>query len=275
MILHNEDCAETFRREGMEDSLDLIVTSPPYAMQRSDSYGGVKVDEYVGWFSDISKDMKTCLKDTGSLVVNIKENVTNGQRSLYVFKLVIELVESQGWRFIEEYCWNKTNPFPTGNKRRLKDSFERCLHFSKTKDYKFFPDKALVKSESKWLASEKRRKNKGSHSVTNGSGMNMSKRTSSDMVRRGTVITGSTSNRNIKHPAAFPMYLPSIFIELMTEVGDVVCDPFMGSGTTADAAVSMGREFIGVELDQTYFTQAKERLTTPTLFDGGDANQVK
>jgi site-specific DNA-methyltransferase (adenine-specific) len=266
MRLYNEDCRDTFRREEMEDSVDLIVTSPPYAMQRKDTYGGVAVSEYVNWFLDISEGMGRCLKDTGSLVVNIKENVIDGQRDLYVYKLVIQMVEAQGWRFVEEYCWNKTNPFPTGNKRRLKDGFERCLHFAKTKKYKFFPENALVKSESKWLASEKRRKNKGTHNVTNGSGMDMSRRVASDMVRRGTVITGSTSNRNIAHPATFPLYLPSTFIELMTDEGDVVCDPFMGSGTTGDAAIALGRQFIGVEMDKGYFDHTSNRLNTPCFF---------
>lgn len=266
MILYNEDCEETFRRNEMEDSLDLIITSPPYAMRRGDSYGGVEAGDYVKWFLGISSGMKACLKDTGSLVINIKENVIGGQRDLYVYKLVIEMVEAQGWRFTEEYCWNKTNPFPTGNKRRLKDSFERCLHFTKTNRYKFFPNSSLVKSDSKWLASEKRRKNRGTHNVTNGSGLNMSKRTASDMVRRGTVITGSTSNRNIEHPAAFPLYLPSIFIELMTEQGDTVCDPFMGSGTTGDAAKALGRKFVGVELNSGYFDHTSTRLNTPDLF---------
>ena len=251
----------------MKEGIDLIITSPPYAMQRKDTYGGVPISEYISWFLDISAGMKESLSDTGSLVLNIKENVVDGQRDLYVFKLIIAMVEEQGWRFVEEYIWNKTNPFPTGNKRRLKDGYERCLHFTKTKGYKFFPANALVKSESKWLESEKRRTKTGVHNVTNGSGMNMSRRVANDMVRRGTVITGSTSNKNIAHPATFPMYLPSVFIDLMTEEGDTVCDPFMGSGTTGDAAISSGREFIGIEMDKGYFEHTEARLNESNLFN--------
>ena len=174
--------------------------------------------------------------------------------------MVIHFVEKLGLRFVDEYIWNKTNPFPTGSKKRLKDGFERVLHFTKTNDYKFNPTNVLVKSTSKWLKSEKRRKNKGVHDTTNGSNMNMQKRIASDMVRPSNVITGSSSNINISHPAVFPDYLPDFFIKLMTDTGDTVVDPFMGSGTTGISAKKLNRDFVGIELDPEYFKLAKERI---------------
>jgi site-specific DNA-methyltransferase (adenine-specific) len=99
---------------------------------------------------------------------------------------------------VDEYIWNKTNPFPTGNKKRLKDGFERCLHFAKTKDYKFFPDAVRMKSTSKWAGDNKRRKNKGAHRTTNGSGMNMSRRIVGDLVRPSNVLTLASDARSAR-----------------------------------------------------------------------------
>ncbi len=193
-------------------------------------------------------------------MLNIKEHVEKWSRHLYVYKLVINIVEEHGFIFVDEFIWNKTNPFPTGSKKRLKDGFERCLLFAKGKDYTFNPNEVLVKSESKWLESEKKRKNKGEHKCNNGSGFTMNKRIVTDMVRPSNVLTMSTSNINIGHPAVFPIDLPLFFIKLLTNEGDIVFDPFTGSGTTALACIQTDRKFIGSELDETYYKIAKERI---------------
>lgn len=255
-LLHG-DCLDEMKNIP-DNSVNLIVTSPPYAKQRQ--YTGYSESEYGSFLHPILNLCQRKLTDDGSLVLNIKENCKSGQRSLYVYKLVIEMVEQFGWRLVDEFVWNKTNPFPTGSSKRLKDAWERVFHFTKSKDYKFFPNEVLVKSESKWLESEKRRKNIGEHKTTNGSRMNMGKRIASEMVRPSNVITGSSSNSNIGHPAVYPVYLPEFFIKLMTEKGDTVLDPFMGSGTTGVACKRLNRNFIGIELDEEYFRISKERI---------------
>ncbi len=160
-------------------------------------------------------------------------------------------------RFVDEFIWHKTNPFPTGNKKRLKDGFERCLHFAKTADYQFFPNSVLEKSTSKWVGNNERRKN-----MTNGSGMNMSRRiTWKELVRPSNVITMPASSLNIQHPAVYPIGLPDFFIRLMTKEGDVVVDPFLGSGTTALAAVKLGRQFLGTERNEEYVRLAESRIS--------------
>jgi site-specific DNA-methyltransferase (adenine-specific) len=156
----------------------------------------------------------------------------------------------QGWLFIDEMSWHKTNPFPTGNKNRLKDGFERCYQFAKTKHFKFFPDAVRTKSASKWAGDSERRKNKGAHRTTNGSGMNMSRRVVGELVRPSNVVTMPSSSLNIGHPAVYPLGLPEFFVRLMTEAGDIVLDPFMGSGTTALAARGLGRRYVGLELSE-------------------------
>jgi site-specific DNA-methyltransferase (adenine-specific) len=257
------DCLERMK-EIPDGMINTIVTSPPYADRRS--YNGAKDSDYHKFITPVIMQCHRVLGNNGSMFINIKEHCNDGQRSLYVYKMVLDMVQS-GWRFVDEFVWNKTNPFPTGSKRRLKDGWERIFHFTKTKQYSFYPEKVLVKSESKWLESEKRRANKGQHNVKNGSGMNMSKRVVSDMVRPSNVITGSSSNANIGHPAVFPLYIPEFFIKLTTINGDTILDPFMGSGTTGVAAKNLNRNFIGIELDQSYFEIAKNRINSVDLKD--------
>ncbi len=90
------------------DSIDLIVTSPPYADQRVSTYGGVKPDQYVAWFLPITSELLRVLKPTGTFVLNIKEKVANGERHTYVMELIMEM-RRQGWLWTEEFIWHKKN----------------------------------------------------------------------------------------------------------------------------------------------------------------------
>jgi site-specific DNA-methyltransferase (adenine-specific)/site-specific DNA-methyltransferase (cytosine-N4-specific) len=122
------------------------------------------------------------------------------------------------------------------------------LHFTKSADYQFYPDSVSEKSTSKWAGDNERRKNQGAHNTTNGSGMNMSKRITGEMVRPSNVIVMPASCLNIKHPAVYPIGLPDFFIRLMTKEGDVVVDPFLG------------RQYLGIERDEEYIRLAESRI---------------
>ncbi|MBQ9030137.1 MAG: site-specific DNA-methyltransferase [Oscillospiraceae bacterium] len=251
------DCAELLRLLP-DASVDLVMTSPPYAERRKDTYGGIAEADYPEWIAGIAKEIHRVLKNSGSFVLNIKENVVDGRRSTYVLESVLRI--AQIFRWTDTYVWVKPNPFPTGNRKRLKDGFEYCFWFTKSKGYKFFPEQVLVPSANKDLEAEKRRKNKGEHPVTNGSGMNMSRRVATDMVRPSNVLTLPVDSTNHEHPASFPVALPTFFIKAMTEEGDVVLDPFAGSGTTLFAAQQLGRDWIGFEIIPRYTEIAQERL---------------
>lgn len=251
------DCLKRMK-EIPDNYIDSWITSPPYALQRD--YNGSDSNNYIEWITPIMIETKRSLSENGNLFINIKEHCKNGQRDLYVYKFIIHMVEKIGFRFVDEFIWCKTNPFPTGSNKRLKDGFERILHFTKTDNYKFYPENCLIKSTSKWLESEKKRKNKGKHNTTNNSGMNMSKRISNDMVRSSNVITGSSSNINIDHPAVYPNYLPEFFIKLTTNMNDMIGDMFMGSGSTGVSALKNNRKFIGIELDPKYYAISCERI---------------
>ena len=254
----NADCID-FMKTLPNNSIDVVITSPPYAEQRVSTYGGISVDEFPKWFEKVGREIYRILKPTGSFVLNIKEHVNNGARSTYVLKTVLLLSDIFIWS--DTFIWNKLNPFPTGNKKRLKDGFEYCYFFTKTKNYKFYPNNVLVKSTSKSLESEKRRKNKGSHDSTNGSKMTMSIRCAdSEMVRPSNVLTMAVDNTNHKHPATFPIGLPDFFIQLLTDENDIVFDPFAGSGTTLISAKNLHRNYLGSEIVKEYVDIINQRL---------------
>jgi site-specific DNA-methyltransferase (adenine-specific) len=99
------DC-KTELKNLADNSVDLIVTSPPYADQRKKTYGGIHPDKYVEWFLPISRELLRVLKPTGTFVLNMKEKVINGERSTYVMELVIAM-RKQGWLWTEEFIWHK------------------------------------------------------------------------------------------------------------------------------------------------------------------------
>lgn len=115
------------------NSVDLIITSPPYTDQRNNTYGGIEPDRYVDWFLPISKELLRVLKPTGTFMLNIKEKVVNSERHTYVIELILKM-KKQGWLWTEEYIWHKKNCHPGKWPNRFRDSWERLLQFNKTKN---------------------------------------------------------------------------------------------------------------------------------------------
>lgn len=244
-------------------SIDLIVTSPPYADQRKSTYGGIHPDEYVEWFLPISAQLRRVLKPTGSFVLNIKERVVDGERHTYVLELIIAL-RKQGWRWTEEYIWHKKNCYPGKWPNRFRDAWERCLHFTREKHFAMYQEAVMVPMGD-WRVSrlknlsetDKRRDNS---KVESGFGKNISNWIGREMAFPTNVLRLATECGNKNHSAAFPEDLPKWFIKLFTQEGDVVLDPFMGSGTTAVACHLSGRHFVGMEMDAKYIGITHERL---------------
>jgi DNA modification methylase len=129
----NGDCQQVLKTLP-EDSVDLIFTSPPYADQRSSTYGGIKAEKYVAWFMPKADEFLRVLKPTGSFVLNIKERVVNGERHTYVLELILEM-RKRGWLWTEEYMWHKKNSHPGKWPNRFRDNWERLIHFTKQKNY--------------------------------------------------------------------------------------------------------------------------------------------
>jgi site-specific DNA-methyltransferase (adenine-specific) len=127
------DCLNALKKVE-ENSVDLIVTSPPYADRRAKTYGGVKPEEYVAWFLPRSKEFLRVLKPDGTFILNIKEKVENGERHTFVIDLILAL-RQQGWLWTEEFIWHKKNSYPGKWPNRFRDSWERLLQFNKTRHF--------------------------------------------------------------------------------------------------------------------------------------------
>lgn len=245
-------------------SVDLIITSPPYADQRKDTYGGVNPDKYVEWFLPIAEELKRTLKDEGSFILNIKERVVNGERHTYVLELILAL-RKQGWLWTEEYMWHKRNSYPGKWPNRFRDAWERCLHFTKKKHFAMYQDTVRVPMGDwsntrlrKLSETDKRRDNSR---VMSGFGKKIENWVGRELAYPDNVLHLATECGNQGHSAAFPVDLPAWFIKLFTQPDDMVLDPFIGSGTTAVAAKQLGRRCIGIEINPEYIQIAQNRLS--------------
>lgn len=247
------------------NSVDLIVTSPPYADQRKNTYGGISVDKYVAWFLPISTELLRVLKPTGTFILNIKEKVVDGQRSTYVMELILEM-KKQGWLWTEEFIWHKKNCYPGKWPNRFRDAWERLLQFNKSKQFNMYQEAVMVpvgdwaKSRLKNLSETDLRRDNSK--VESGFGKNISHWIGRDMAYPTNVLHLATECNNKKHSATFPEALPAWFIHLFTQVGDCVLDPFMGSGTTNIVAAKLNRNSIGIELLPEYYDLVKASFGT-------------
>jgi len=253
--IHCGDCLNVMQSMP-DDCIDLIVTSPPYADARAHTYGGISPDDYVAWFAERAEQMRRILKPTGSLVLNIKEKAVDGERHTYVLDLILSMKREVGLRWVEEYIWHKTTAAPGKWKYRFRDAWERIIHFSKTKDVKMNQDsvkvpigdwtEARLKNMSK---NDRERRNSGTKS---GIGRRIAAWEGKKMVYPSNVLHKSPVAHNTGHSAPFPDWMPEFFIKLFTDEGDIVLDPFSGSGTTFRVAGQLRRKPIGIEINPEY-----------------------
>jgi site-specific DNA-methyltransferase (adenine-specific) len=260
--LHLGDCKEVIKKI-RDNSIDLVFTSPPYADQRKSTYGGIHPDKYVEWFLPLSEELLRVLKPTGTFVLNIKEKVTDGERSTYVMELILAM-RKQGWIWTEEFIWHKKNSYPGKWPNRFRDSWERLLQFNKNKKFTMYQDEVMVPMGD-WAKSRLRKlsdtdKRRDNSKVGSGFGKNISNWVDRDKAYPSNVLHLATECSNKKHSAAFPEELPEWFIKLFTKPGDVVLDPFMGSGTTNMVAQRMKRNSIGIEIMEEYYDMVSEQI---------------
>ncbi len=252
-----------------DNSVDLVVTSPPYADQRKSTYGGIHPDKYVEWFLPISEQLLRVLKPTGTFILNIKEKVVEGERSTYVMELIIAM-RKQGWLWTEEFIWHKKNSYPGKWPNRFRDSWERLLQFNKAKHFNMYQEEVMVpmgdwaKTRLKKLSdTDKIRDNS---KVGSGFGKNISNWVDRDKAYPTNVLHLATECNNKNHSAAFPQELPEWFIKLFTKENDTVLDPFMGSGTTLSVANRMKRNSIGIEIVPEYYEMVRKELKPVELY---------
>lgn len=260
------------------DSVDLIMTSPPFGLVRKKSYGNEDADEYCNWFRPFAEGFKRVLKDDGSLVIDIGGAWVPGQptRSLYHFKLLVMLVEEYGFHLCQEHYWWNPAKLPTPaewvnvRRVRVKDAVNTIWWLSKTP----FPKANNRRILAPYSKSMRDLLRNGYTAKLRPSGHDISSKFQKD--NGGSVPpnllaianTESTSryqehcrDNNIPiHPARFPPQLPEYFIRFLTDKGDTVLDPFGGSCVTGAVAEALDRKWICCEMSEEYLTGALARF---------------
>lgn len=247
------------------DSVDLVMTSPPYDNQsRYNTSEEYPKSWFDGPFLSCCADILRILKPTGSFVLNYRSKRGEVGRGTIQFELVSWMIDL-GFIFADDYVWGKPTPPPGIYKRVLKDGFEYCFHFAKSPSWKFFPESCLVPSR----VSEEERTYRTTLQPqgdrrTRGPADRSRRRTTSypaEVLPSTLLLINPDFGRNpSKHPARFPVALPEFFIKLLTEPGDLVVDPFAGTGTTAVAAEKLNRRWLMIEEQARYIEGLPERL---------------
>lgn len=259
------DCLQVLRKLPA-NSVDLVITSPPYDGQAK--YGnGEKYerDWYSGFFLDVTREINRVLKPHGSFVLNYRSKRHSGERGTLQYEIVFWL-RDQGFKFCEDFVWGKPSPPPGRFNRFLKDAVEYCFHFAKSADWQFFPEHCLA--PARWDVKDRERRKKLAHNfvrVNAPSGQGRKRvQAGPDMVRPSTLLhlEPEFSPNPTKHPARFPLALPTFFINLLSKPGQLVVDPFSGTGTTALAAEKLERRWLVTELDAKYASVISDRFAS-------------
>ena len=256
------DCKDVLKTIN-ENTIDLIVTSPPYADRRKNTYGGIKPERYVEWFLEISKELLRVLKPTGTFILNIKEKAEEGERHTYVIELILAL-RKQGWLWTEEYIWYKKNSYPGKWPNRFRDAWERCIQFNKDRKFNMYQEEVMI-SVGDWANGRLKKLSETDRirdNSKNGSGFgkNISNWIGREKVYPNNVLNFATVCNNKNHSAAFPEELPEWFIKLFTKEFDTILDPFVGSGTTLNVAKKMRRNSIGIDIIPEYVDMIKKEI---------------
>lgn len=271
-VLLVDDCLRVLSQIP-DDSFDLVITSPPYDGQpkygNGERYGR---DWYQEVFLAVTREILRTLKPHGSFVLNYRSKRDGNERGTLQYEIVFWL-RQQGFLFCEDFVWGKPSPPPGRFRRFLKDAVEYCFQFAKTRDWQFFPEHCLT--PARWDEKDRARRKRLAHNyvrVNAPSGQGRKRvQAGPDWVRPSTLLymePDFTPNPT-RHPARFPVELPTFFIKLLSQPEQLVFDPFAGTCTTAVAAETLERRWLVTEVDERYVRILPERLKNRggTVFD--------
>lgn len=269
-----------------DDSIDLVITSPPFALLRKKEYGNEEQDDYVMWLSQFASLVYDKLKDTGSFVLDLGGAYQRGTpiRSLYNFRVLLHFCDDIGFNLAEEFYWFNPSKLPSPiewvNKKKIraKDSVNTVWWFSKTDNPKSdirkvltpYSDrmKKLIENPDKFYTPKKR---PSGHDISSSFRLDNGGAIPSNLLQ----ISNSESNSrylalckkfNIHaHPARFPHKLPEFFVKMLTDEGDSVIDIFGGSCTTGEVCDSLKRKWKCFEIDRNYIAASSFRFIPKDL----------
>jgi DNA modification methylase len=284
-----------------DGSVNLVVTSPPYALHFKKEYGNETKEKYIGWFLPFAREILRVLTDDGSFVLNIGGSYNKGipTRSLYHFKLLIALVEEVGFHLAQEFFWHNPAKMPapaewvTVRRIRVKDSVEYIWWLSKTPHPKASNLNVLREYSADMLRLNRRKLRETTRpsghiiresfsNVETGGAIpsNVLEGDRNELPESMLTMGNNAANDNytlrcresgIKiHPARFPSILPKFFIKMLTDPDDLIVDPFAGSLTTGAVAETLGRRWLAGEAVEEYLKAGAfrfdEQKASPKLF---------
>lgn len=275
-----------------DGSINLVITSPPFALQRQKEYGNESQENYVDWLAAFAKKISRVLKDDGSFVLDLGGAYQKGRpsRSLYNYRVLIKFCEEIGFHLAEEFFWYNPSKLPSPiewvNKRkiRVKDAVNTVWWFSKTAYPKanvknvLVPYsermKLLLKDSAKYYSPKER---PSGHDISASFGKSNGGAIPSNLLQIPNSESNSKYLRFCKsaetegHPARFPVQFPEFFIKFLTDLGDVVLDIFAGSNTTGEAAESLQRRWLAFEVERKYLAASALRF----LDENAEASEVR
>lgn len=261
------DCFELIK-EIEDNSIDLVITSPPYAdiVNYGKNVSIKNEKEYVDWILPLFNEIYRVLKPSGSFILNINDNCKNGYRNTFIYELIYRNSQETKLKLYDTYIWHKMNGIPNGGKKRFRNMTEFIFHFAKDRKHiKFHMDRVMEKPAE---ATTERAKH--ACSITNHGETKDGERTNKKTIGGYNPISvrpdnvfrfktaGAARDNHIKHPAPFYVELPQYFINLLTDEDDVVLDVFSGIGTTGLGCEN--RKYIGMELNEIYADFSIQRL---------------
>lgn len=246
------DCIDVMRTLPAE-SVDAIVTSPPYAMQRKATYGGVPESEYPAWTVAWMAEARRLLKPDGSVVINIRPHVRNGQISDYTLRTRLALRED-GWAECEELIWFKRSSPPMGSARRPRRAWESMHWFAKHGSP--WTDVRANGNHSERIGGEGGR----GYVVQPSDGFTIGISRSMDVAEVALGRPNRWDQDNIDHPAPYPPALAEWVGKLICPQGGTILDPFSGSASTGVACIRNGWDYIGIEAMPEYAAMSRRRL---------------
>jgi len=279
-----------------DESVDLVLTSPPFALQRQKEYGNRDQKEYVDWLLSFAPEVRRVLKDTGSFVIDLGGAYRKGRpvRSLYNYRVLVKMCDELKWNLAEEFFWYNPSKLPSPiewvNKRkiRVKDAVNTVWWFSKTDFPKADVEKVrvpysgrmklLLQNGEKYYSAKKR---PSGHDIGRGFDADRGGAIPPNLLQIPNTESNSKYLRYCKiagvegHPARFPQKLPEFFVQFLTDEGDTVLDIFAGSNTTGAAAENLRRRWLAFEIERKYLAASAFRfledevdeLTVRTLYE--------
>lgn len=279
-------CGDSLQLLGSLDdsSVNLVMTSPPFALLRKKEYGNKDQHEYEDWLCQFARIVKRKLTDDGSFVLDLGGAYERGvpSRSLYNFRVLLRLCDDVGFALAEDFYWYNPSKLPSPiewvNKRKLraKDAVNTIWWFGKTEWPKADVSNVLVpySERMKKLLEDpdvfyQPAKRPSGHDVSRGFGRDNGGAIPSNLLQipnsesNGAYLNGCKALGTKGHPARFPAKLPEFFIRFLTEPGDLVVDIFAGSNTTGCVAELEGRKWVSYEADREYVAASIFRFLPP------------